>query len=360
MTLTKIALNPGFFGESEREFARLDELAASLFRYDTGVEAVRLFNGRGHVILLPYLGQMIWDAQFDGVRLGMKSMFAAPRRSETIIGTYGCLAFHSGLLRNGCPSPEDDHPLHGEMPCAPMDRAGLEAGEDADGPFIRLTGEREYVMGFGDHYRARPTVTLRAGATLFDVTMAVENLAGRPMDLMYMCHANFAFAEGARFVQPAPFTPERTVARTVIPGHVRATPDYRALIAELARNPAALERLDEPQRYDPEQVFYIRLPGIDRDGLTHFLLRRREGDGFAIAYDPASFPTTVRWVLNNADQSVAAFAMPATCEPEGYLAEKAKGNVRTLDPNAEARFAVRLGYLDRPAAERQATFISSL
>jgi len=31
-------------------------------------------------------------------------------------------------LRNGCPSPEDDHPLHGEMPCAPMDRAGL--GDD--------------------------------------------------------------------------------------------------------------------------------------------------------------------------------------------------------------------------------------
>jgi len=360
MTVTKIALNPGFFGESEREFARLDGLAAHLFRYETGVEAIQLSNRRGHIILLPYLGQMIWDAMFDGVRLVMRSMFAAPRRTETIIGTYGCLAYHSGLLRNGCPSPEDDHPLHGEMPCAPMDRAGLETGEDADGPFIRLTGEREYVMGFGDHYQARPTVTLRAEQTLFDVTMAVRNLGGRPMDLMYMCHANFAFAEGARFVQPAPFTPERTVARTAIPVHVPATPDYRALIAELARNPAALERLDQPERYDPEQVFYIRAPGVDRDGLTHFMLLRREGDGFAIAYDPTSLPTTVRWVLNNPGQSVAAFAMPATCEPEGYLAEKAKGNVRTLDPGAEARFAVRLGYLDTSAAARQAAFISSL
>jgi hypothetical protein len=52
--------------------------------------------------------------------------------------------------------------------------------------------------------------------------------------------------------------------------------------------------------------------------------------------------------------------MPATCEPEGYLAEKAKGNVRTLAPGAEARFAVRLGYLDGPAAARQAALISSL
>jgi len=47
---------------------------------------------------------MIWDAVFDGVRLGMRSMFSAPRRTETIIGTYGCLAYHSDLLRNGCPA----------------------------------------------------------------------------------------------------------------------------------------------------------------------------------------------------------------------------------------------------------------
>ena len=41
-------------------------------------------------------------------------------------------------------------------------------------------------------------------------------------------------------------------------------------------------------------------------------------------------PHTIRWMLANSDQRVAAFAMPATCEPEGYLAEKRKGNVRSL------------------------------
>ena len=43
----------------------------SLLRYDTGVEAVRLANRRGYVIVLPYFGQTLWDASFDGVRLGM-------------------------------------------------------------------------------------------------------------------------------------------------------------------------------------------------------------------------------------------------------------------------------------------------
>jgi len=48
-----------------------------------------------------------------------------PVPARQIVETYGCFAFHSGLLAAGCPSPEDDHPLHGEFPCAPMRSASL-------------------------------------------------------------------------------------------------------------------------------------------------------------------------------------------------------------------------------------------
>lgn len=357
--MARVTLHKRFFGEAERELLSHGGLTASLFRYESGIEAVRIANARGHLVILPYMGQMVWDAVFDGVDLTMANMFSMPRPADVIVGTYGCFAFHSGLLANGCPSPEDSHPLHGEMPCAPMDGAAIEAGEDGQGPFLRLTGHREYVMGFGAHYVARPSVTLRAGESQFDIAMAVENLAGDPMDLMYMCHVNFAFAEGARIVQPAPYTPQATVVRTAVPGHVRPTPDYLALLDELARNPAAMEVLDEPARYNPEQVFYIRGLKAGPDGLTRVMMRRREGDGFAIAYDPAVFPHTVRWVLCNADQKVAAFALPSTCEPEGYLAEKRKGHVRSLPPGGRADFAVRLGYLTAAEAERTAQAIAS-
>ncbi|MCW2241576.1 aldose 1-epimerase family protein [Azospirillum canadense] len=358
--MARVTLQKGFFTDREREILSHAGMSASLFRYDSGIEAVRIANGRGHLVLLPYMGQMVWDAVFDGVDLTMANMFNQPRPADVIVGTYGCFAFHSGLLANGCPSPQDTHPLHGEMPCAPMDGAALKVGEDTDGPFLRLTGHREYVMGFGAHYMARPSVTLRPERTLFDIALSVENLAGDPMDLMYMCHVNFAFAEGARIVQPAPYTPEATVVRTAVPGHVRPTPDYTALLAELERNPAAMEVLDEPRRYNPEQVFYIRGLKTGPDGLTRMMMRRREGDGFAIAYDPAVFPHTVRWVLCNADQKVAAFALPATCEPEGYLAEMRKGNVRSLPPGGRADFTVRLGYLTAEEAERTAALIQSL
>lgn len=69
------------------------------------------------------MGQMIWDVQFDGHDLTMRNMFRQPKPAAEVVATYGCFAFHSGLLANGCPSPEDTHPLHGEMPCAAMDDA---------------------------------------------------------------------------------------------------------------------------------------------------------------------------------------------------------------------------------------------
>jgi hypothetical protein len=356
METTEITLERHFFTDHPRTIARFAGMTAELFRYPSGIEAIRIANRRGHLVILPFFGQMIWDAVFDGIDLSMTDMFSQPRPAEVIVGTYGCFAYHSGLLANGCPSPQDTHPLHGEMPCAPMDGAGLAMGSDQTGPWLALTGRREYVMGFGAHYLARPSVTLRPDDALFDIAMQVDNLSGDAMDLMYMCHINFAFVEGGRIVQPAGFTPADTVVRTVIPAHVRPTEDYRMLLGQLAADPSVMATLNQPHRYNPEQVFYIRNLKADRNGDTRLLLRRPEGDAFSIAYNRDVFPHTVRWVLVNSDQKVAAFAIPSTCEPEGYLAEKAKGHVRSLAGGATARFTVRLGHLsggEADQAERQ-------
>jgi hypothetical protein len=348
--IVEFALRRECFGEKERVTTRHGALRASTVRFDTGVEAIRLANARGHVVALPFMGQMVWSAAFDGVELAMQSMFPAPRPAKSIVETYGCLAYHSGLLRNGVPGTGDTHALHGEAPCAEMDEAGIACGTDDRGPWMAVTGVRDYAMGFGAHYRATPRVLLRAAGAECEIVMEVENLSAAPMELMYMCHVNFAFAEGARIVQPFPFTPLHVVARTAIPGHIVPTSEYRELIGELAACPSRMRVLNEPERYDPEQVFYIK--GLNRapDGLVHFMLLRREGDAFAIAWDPEAMPHTIRWILDNGDQRVAAFAMPATCEPEGYTAEKRKGNVRILPAGARARFVTRLGYIDNANA----------
>jgi hypothetical protein len=348
--VTRVHLRPALFGERERVFLETDGMQVSLFRYDTGIEAVRIANRRGHVIVLPYFGQMVWEASFAGVRLGMGHKYPAPRPAKTIVDTYGCLCFHSGLVRNGCPGPEDTHGLHGEFSVATLDSATLELGSDAEGAFLRLGGEYEFIQGFGPHYMARPAVTLRADSTLFDIGMWVENRSGAPMDLMYMCHLNLAFYEGARIVQAADYTPANIVARTAIPAHVPATPAYRALIDELARDPGRMEYLDPSLPFDPEQVFYLRNLRHDGGGMTHVMLRRPEGDALAVSFSLDEFPHPARWLMRNEDASVAAIALPSTCYPEGYIAESRAGRVRRLASGEHASFRVRTGYLDEAAA----------
>ena len=354
-----VALRRDDFAQTERTVLCAGDLSAGLFRYPTGVEAIRMANPRGSVVVLPFMGQMVWRATFDGVELAMRSQFDVPRPGVTILDTYGCLAYHAGLLRNGTPSPEDTHPLHGEMPCMPMDEAGLEVGEDENGPWLAVTGFRDYAQGFGAHYHVRPRVTLRAAATDFAMEIAVENRASTAMDLMYICHANFGFPEGGRVVQPVPFDPEHVVTRTAIPGHVRPTERYRALMRELAADPSGAEVLDDPSRFSPEQVFYIEGLMPDADGLVRFLLQRRDGDGFTVTYDPVALPHTIRWLMADGDHEVAALAMPGTCEPEGFIAESRKGHVRSLAAGEQARFTTRLGYADRAAATDLARHIAT-
>ena len=350
MTEASFALRREMFGDKPREIARFGGLSAEAFRYGTGVEGLRLVHPRGEAVVLPFLGQMLWSAAFDGVALEMKSMFAEPRPVATIIETYGCLAYHSGLLRNGVPGVGDTHALHGEAPCAPMQSAGIVCGEDSRGRYMAVTGVYEYAMGFGAHYLSAPRIVLREGETALDMSMEVRNLSQAPMDLMYMCHVNFAFAEGARLVQPIPFTPRHVVARTAVPGHVTPTEAWRAALADVAANPLRLERLDEPALYDPEFVFYLKDAPVGADGRVRYAMLRREGDAFAIRWDPKTMPHTVRWVLVNSDQSVAAFAMPATCEPEGYSAEKRKGHVRVLKGGERAKFETEIAYVPRERA----------
>lgn len=345
--MTRIHLDRRSFGDTERLAVEHEGLTASLFRYPTGVEAVRLANARGALVVLPYLGQMIWSAAFDGVDLTMRSMFKAPRPVRTIAETYGCFAFHSGLLRNGVPGPTDTHPAHGEMPCAPMDSAGIELGTDARGPWMRLFGAYEYAMGFGAHYMARPSVTLHATDARFDMAMEVTNLsAGDAMDLMYMAHVNYAFVEGGEILQQAPYDATHTAVRRAVPAHVAPNPTYLARIEALATDPSGSRVVRQADGFDPEQVFYLTGLAADAQGATTMLLRRPEGDAFLARYRPAEFPKTVRWILAGHDQSVCAFALPATCEPEGYTAEKAKGNVIRLPAGATARYSVELGHLD--------------
>ncbi|MDN4525084.1 aldose 1-epimerase family protein [Fictibacillus fluitans] len=331
-----IELQREFFKENKKVIYRDDEFTASLFRYPSGVEAIELTNSRGVMVVLPYMGQIIWDLAFDGVDLKMKNMFSQPKNVREIVDTYGCFLFHSGLIANGCPGPEDDHKLHGEMACAQMDRAWLEVSHQG----ITVGGESEYVKGFGHHYLASPSVKMDRGESFIEIGMTVKNLSGAEMPLHYMCHTNYAYVENGVMNQSIP--DDALVLRESIPAHVKPTEQWLGYNKKLLSGEETLTVLNQPEMYDPEIVFFAdRLDQYGEE--VEFEMQSPDGTVFFTKFSTAELNYATRWLLYNSDQKVGAFVLPATCRPEGFKAAEKAGTQIKLGAGEERSFTVITG-----------------
>lgn len=353
-------LDKSFFGSKEAILFESGDLKAVSFLYPSGVQALRIENQRGHLLLLPFQGQQIWDAVFDGRSLKMVNFFDQPRDTDILLDSYGAFLFHCGALRMGAPGPEDDHPLHGELPGAKYDEAFLVFGEEEGKPYAGLTGTYRYAKAFGSKYEARPMVKLHSGSTVIDVGIEIENMANKPMELMYMCHVNFFPAKNGEIIQPTGWTPEDMVVRSSIPSHVTPTQEFLGFLDELKKDPGRTRVLRPEDSYDPEIVFFINNLKADKDGNTHLLQKHPDGSSDYISYDVSKLNHTVRWILSHEDQKVNGMALPATCGPEGYHREKEKGTVRSINGHGKESFAIRVGLLDKSATETMEKRINSL
>ena len=66
-----------------------------------------------------------------------------------------------------------------------------------------------------------------------------------------------------------------------------------------------------------------------------------------VSHRPAELPRAVRWMTRTADQDAMGLALPSTAEADGYTAEKAKGNVKSLVFQEEWRCSLSFGALDK-------------
>src|SRR5690606_41085281 len=81
-----IHLFPEFFTAAERPFFQRGELSASLFRCPSGVAALRLSNDRGELVMLPFQGQQIWSAVFEGRNITKIGRASCRERVEIAVG----------------------------------------------------------------------------------------------------------------------------------------------------------------------------------------------------------------------------------------------------------------------------------
>jgi len=355
-----IHLEKSMFLIIPQTICKLDGLEATAFQFSSGVQAVRIENPSGYIVVLPFQGQQIWDAVFHDRRLTMQSFFPEPKPATQLLDSYGAFLFHCGALRMGTPSAEDTHPLHGELPNASYKEAWLLFGQDDKGPYLGVSGNFTWMKAFGDKYRATPRCVLHRDSTVIDVEMTIENLLDAPMDLMYMCHINFLPAMNGEIVQATGWGPQDMVIRSSIPSHVHPSVEYLSFMEALKTNPGVTRQIRPEDQYNPEIVFYVHNLRHDAIGLTHMLQKHTDGCADYIAWNIQKLNHAVRWILINEDQKVMAFALPSTCDPEGYIAEKKKGNVRTIPPLGKEVFSVRVGYMDQDESARIEALINSV
>lgn len=330
-------LQPGMFNPQPFTLYQDNTFTVTTFQYHSGIAGLKIQNELGYLTILPFMGLIIWDAVFDGVNLKMDNMFTEPHVANEIVDTYGCFQFSSGLLGNGTPTPADGYQLHGEFPTSRMDHASLLIDDES----LTIQADYEYVKGFGDHYLAQPSVTLHQNSGLFDIQMQVTNLSKyQPMPLQYMCHMNYAYVDNATISQNVP--DEAFTLRQTVPAHVHPTPTWIAYNEKLKASGELINQLTGAEHYDPEIVFF------SKDLTTYtttaeFKMALDDHRHFLTRFNTADLPITTRWLLYNADQKVAAFALPGTSTPEGRLAAEKNGTLIMLQPGATKSFTVTTG-----------------
>ena len=354
----KIPLDQAVFYNGETILVEGCGLRASSFVYPSGVKAVRLHHQTADVIMLPYQGQQIWSALFSGRELAMRSMFSEPQAERAVLRNLGRYLLHCGVTGIGAPGPLDRHALHGELPNAPYQHAWLVVGDDEGGNYIGVSGSYEYIEAFNNHYRFTPLVKLYQGSTILQTHVALENLNQTPLDFLYLAHVNMRPVDHARLVYSAIVNPENVRVRADLPPNLKAKPGYREFVQELIEQPEKHHLLKPGMPYDPEVVFYIKFIA-DALGWASSLQVHPDGSADIVRHKPGQLSHGIRWICRTPDQEGLGFE-PATAEAEGYSAEKAKGNVRTLAAGEVFQAEYQMGLLNPEQALVECAKISTL
>ena len=334
----RILLSEAMFARHEADLLVAGEIAVTTFRYASGVAALRIRTPRAELIVLPFKGQQIWRAVFNGVDVTMKSLFPEPVDTQEYLATYGAFFIHCGLTAMGGPGPTDTHPLHGEMPNARFQEAYL----DMRGGRLVVGGTFRHAVAFTVAYLARTEITIGADEAEIAVTLEVENQRHAAMELMYLAHANFRPVDNGELIYAAPYTADAVRVRQSIPSHISPPEGYAEFIAQLAEDPTPHHVLTPGLAFDPEVVFEVdMLPG--EDGWTHAMQRHPDGSADFISYIHAQGPRATRWICRTPDQQGLGIVFPSTAGVEGYTAEKAKGRLVEVPPKGDWRIEMRMG-----------------
>lgn len=328
---------------------------------DEGVHLLKIDSDRIKLQILPFQGQQIWSASIDGRDLTMKSLVTVPVPTTDYLRNYGGFLVHCGATAMGGPSKEDTHPLHGELPNAPYNRAWIEQGVDDQGiEFLEVHGEYLHEVAMTCSYIAHPVIRLTQGSNLVDVSMSITNKAGRDMGLMYMAHVNFLPVDDSEISATHHLMPENFRVITDLPAHVRekARAEFLEFLTRASNYPVLTLNIPAGVDFDPELVAEVDYIG-DEEGIGHTLIVHPDGKSDYLSQDVKTTPLGIRYMQRTPDHDCVGTG-PSTSGVTGLISESEKGNVLNLSPGEAFNTSFRFGALNIDETKALRTHIAEV
>ena len=358
----KFYLYESFFTEKEKEVMTSGKLSATLFTYSTGVKAVKLKNDKGSATLLPYMGQMIWRADFNGYEMAMRTIYDEPMPAKEVFHeSYGCFLMHCGLTAMGNPTAEDNHTPHGELPICKYDSVYLVSGSDGKGNYIGLSGVYSHKRCYDLNYEFSPLVKIYEGETFIDVTVNIKNNKDVPLEYYYLCHVNHRPVDGAKLC----YTADRKSIKVnhEVPDGYFSEADAAATNAYLDmldKNPAIMDEVGaKGQSYRPEIVFCCNYTA-DKDGKAYTMQVNPDGTATYVTHNPTELPYGIRWISRTEDEDAMGMVLPATAEHLGKLYCQRNGQQSYLKKGESVTYSIQTGLLTKDEASKMQDKIKSL
>ncbi len=361
MELTRVNFTPRFFADRPLELVRNGELSAVAFRYETGVCGLRVGNARCSMVVLPYMGQQIWFAEFEGRNLTQRTIFDQPQKTTKFGDNYGALLLHCGLTNINCAGEGEDYPLHGELPFADYPETYVGIGQDEKGKYIAAGGTYIYRNSQEYHYAYSPELRIYEGNTVAEMHIDIHNRRGSELDYLFMCHMNWLAVDGSRIVYSAkkdkehikPDTPE-------LEGDSPRAVRMREFGKKVLEDPTIVDFLDsEKQCFDPEMCINIKYEA-DRNGWAHAMQVMPEGDACYVGFRTRELPYALRWYCRTEDEDGIGIALPTTGTNRSTAYQREHGYYNTLAPHAHESIRFNFGYLNPKNTEAMEAHIENI
>lgn len=350
----KLNLKKEFFKDRTYELLTYGKFSIKAFRYESGVEALKIKNSRVSFIFLPFKGQQIWKFTVDGIDISMKTTIDEPVASSNYLKNYGGFLYHCGISAFGVPQPDDTHPQHGEIPNGIYDNAYIICDEDEKGKFIILGGNYKFDRAFIRKYTFTPECKIYEDGTVLYYDITLLNERDYPMEYMYLCHINFRPRNGAELIYSAKKDLEHVklqhkIDESLPSDHKTRLDNYMKSIENDISVHHKIGNKDEI--YDPEITFAIKYE-TDENG-NAYSMQYEEGKGAEfVIHDAKALPVGIRWIARTKNEDSIGMVLPATSEQYGYNDSKRRGFIKTLGAKEALNFKIVTGYLDDADAKK--------